>query len=310
MFRKSMKVMGVGAVLGVGGMGYVYQMRLKQNSSVSAEDFNGRQDQNALKAQIEKLMSPKGGADPVVLYRYSTCPFCGKVKAFLDLHKIPHDCVEVEPIFKSEIQTHGYFKVPQLRFNAKMLGPFLVDSDRIVDVLSEALPDPNWKKQLKDPKVQQWREFARERLVRYIVININTSLMESWRGYSYIDQHDTIAPHNKVFLKVLGAPVMYLVSQYKTLPTLKEKDGYDATKVPPAEALRGVLREWEKEGLGMKKFNGGDKPNVADVEVYGVLQSIRGHRVYSDIVRGSVTMKKWLDNMDSLMPPQPSTYKQ
>jgi len=40
---------------------------------------------------------------PFILYRYTTCPFCGKVKAFLDYYGIPYSIVEVEPMFKHEV---------------------------------------------------------------------------------------------------------------------------------------------------------------------------------------------------------------
>jgi len=40
---------------------------------------------------------------PFILYRYTTCPFCGKVKAFLDYYGIPYSIVEVEPMLKHEV---------------------------------------------------------------------------------------------------------------------------------------------------------------------------------------------------------------
>jgi len=48
------------------------------------------------------------------------------------------------------------------------------------------------------------RGWARERLVRFLVININRSLTEAFEGYAYIDQFDTIPTINKWFLKVVG----------------------------------------------------------------------------------------------------------
>ena len=33
--------------------------------------------------------------------------------------------------------------------------------------------------------------------------------LEAWRGYAYIDAFDTIPVVNKIFLKVVGAPIMY-----------------------------------------------------------------------------------------------------
>ena len=302
MIRKIAKYTALTGFVGAGIGTVMYKRRLKENSAVSAETFNAQQDQRAITQEISMLLSNKGGGNPAKLYRYSTCPFCGIVKAFLDLHNIPHECVEVEPIFKSEIASHRYSKVPQLQLQPTLYGPLLVDSGAIVDKLCEMLPSArsgseSWKKSLDNKDISKWREFARERLVRFIVININSSLLEAWRGYSYIDQHDAIAPHNKVFLKLIGAPVMYLVSRLKTLPTLEKQYGYESAKVPPKEALRKVMSEWAVDGLTGKAFHGGKVPDLADVEVYGVLQSIRGHRVYEE-VKSHSTVKEWLDRMD------------
>ncbi|KAJ6352065.1 hypothetical protein OIU76_001309 [Salix suchowensis] len=59
---------------------------------------------------VEKLM-PKD----VVLYQYEACPFCNKVKAFLDYYNIPYKVVEVNPISKKEIKWSDYKKVPILK---------------------------------------------------------------------------------------------------------------------------------------------------------------------------------------------------
>ena len=312
MMRKIAKYTAYTGVVGLGLGAMMYRRRLKENASVSAEVFNGQQDQKAVADELRTLLSNQGGANPAKLYRYSTCPFCGIVKAFLDLHKIPHECVEVEPIFKSEIASHRYTKVPQLQLQPTLYGPLLVDSGAIVDKLCEFIPHSrpagkDWQNATSEPEIKKWREFARERLVRFIVININSSLLEAWRGYSYIDQHDAIAPHNKLFLKLIGAPVMYLVSRLKTLPTLEKKYGYERAKVPPKEALRKVMSEWAVDGLTGKPFHGGKQPDLADVEVYGVLQSIRGHRVYEE-VQSHPPVKDWLNRMDKAVGKIASVY--
>ena len=46
--------------------------------------------------------------------QYEICPFCNKVKALLDLHKVPYETTEVNPLTKGEIKawSGGYRKVP------------------------------------------------------------------------------------------------------------------------------------------------------------------------------------------------------
>lgn len=50
----------------------------------------------------------------MILYQYKTCPFCSKVRAFLDYHGLPYDIVEVNPVMRKEIKWSAYRKVPIL----------------------------------------------------------------------------------------------------------------------------------------------------------------------------------------------------
>ncbi|KAB0406878.1 hypothetical protein E2I00_002007, partial [Balaenoptera physalus] len=50
----------------------------------------------------------------LTLYQYKTCPFCSKVRAFLDFHALPYQVVEVNPVRRAEIKFSSYRKVPIL----------------------------------------------------------------------------------------------------------------------------------------------------------------------------------------------------
>ena len=50
----------------------------------------------------------------LTLYQYATCPFCCKVRAFLNYYGISHDIVEVDPLFKTEAKWSKWGKVPVL----------------------------------------------------------------------------------------------------------------------------------------------------------------------------------------------------
>ncbi len=41
--------------------------------------------------------------DRIILYQYATCPFCNKVKVYLDYYGIPYEKVEVRPVPKSQL---------------------------------------------------------------------------------------------------------------------------------------------------------------------------------------------------------------
>ncbi|EAN93707.1 putative glutathione-S-transferase/glutaredoxin [Trypanosoma cruzi] len=293
--RKLLGATGLIGSLAIGGGYFTYQRRLKENRSCTAEEFNAAQNQEELSWALSHLRNPKEHPQ-ILLYRYSTCPFCGTAKALLDYAKIPHECVEVEPMFKKEISSFAYKKVPQLQFNVHGYnGPLVVDSEIIVSTLAKHV---GMEKQLKDPEVVKWREWARGPMVRLLTLEFNSSLYRAWCGYSYINNIDTIPYANKLFLKIVGAPVMYLVSQYITRPRLL-KSGHLHEGEDVKGRLHGEINTFIEKALlgGKKKFHGGSKPDLADLDTYGVLQSVRGHRVYEEIVQ-STPIKPWLDSMD------------
>lgn len=64
-----------------------------------------------------------GGGLRLTLYQYKTCPFCSKVRAFLDYYGLPYEIVEVNPVMRQEIKWSTYRKVPILMVNDDMVRP-------------------------------------------------------------------------------------------------------------------------------------------------------------------------------------------
>ncbi|XQJ25858.1 glutathione-S-transferase/glutaredoxin, putative [Leishmania guyanensis] len=300
--RKALIGTAVVGLVGLGGGYSMYQRRLRDNRNVTAEAFNAMQDATTLDEAFKKLCDPD--EHPLIqFYRYTTCPWCGTVKAFLDYNKVPHECVEVEPMFKTQLAESMYKKVPQLRFDSKTGSrSYLVDSQIIVDTLSEKM---GLGRQLKDEDVSKWRTWARSSLVRFVTLEFNRSLSAAWAGYSYIDDCNTIPYANKLFLKVIGAPVMYLVAMKVTKPRLV-KAGLMKADDDPKQRLHDEVNRFTSEALVDPKskrprtFHGGGKPDLVDLDTYGVLQSVRGHRIYNEMV-SETQIGPWLQAMDKLM---------
>lgn len=61
----------------------------------------------------------------LVLFQYQTCPFCCKVRAFLDYHGFTYDVVEVNPVMRQQTRWSTYKKVPILL--AKVDGGYQVN---------------------------------------------------------------------------------------------------------------------------------------------------------------------------------------
>ena len=50
---------------------------------------------------LSKEAVPSNAETPqIILYQYDVCPFCNKVKAYLDFKSIPYQAVEVNPLSK------------------------------------------------------------------------------------------------------------------------------------------------------------------------------------------------------------------
>ena len=56
--------------------------------------------------------SPEPNEGSITLYQFASCPFCNKVRTFLDYYGMKYKIVEVDPIFKKEIKFSEYRKVP------------------------------------------------------------------------------------------------------------------------------------------------------------------------------------------------------
>lgn len=67
-------------------------------------------------------MQAPGEGLRLTLYQYKTCPFCSKVRAFLDYHGLHYDVVEVNPVLRQEIKWSAYRKVPILMVDEDVVG--------------------------------------------------------------------------------------------------------------------------------------------------------------------------------------------
>lgn len=80
----------------------------------------------------------------LVLFQYQTCPFCCKVRAFLDYSGLTYSVVEVDSVLRQSLKWSPYKKVPSLLARRKD-GTYvqLTESSTIISVLSAYLLDPD-----------------------------------------------------------------------------------------------------------------------------------------------------------------------
>ncbi|XP_010273989.1 PREDICTED: prostaglandin E synthase 2-like isoform X2 [Nelumbo nucifera] len=193
-------------------------------------------------------LSPEFLPKEVVLYQYEACPFCNKVKAFLDYHHIPYKVVEVNPLSKKEIKWSDYKKVPILT----------VDGEQLVDSSGFVL----------------WVD---NHLVHILSPNIYRTTSEALESFDYITSNGNFSFTERLSVKYAGAAAMYFVSK-----NLKKK--YNITD--ERAALYEAAETWV-DALDGRDFLGGSKPNLADLAVFGVLRPIRYLKSGRDMVENT-----------------------
>ena len=93
----------------------------------------------------------------VTLYQYQNCPFCGKVRAFLDYYGVDYTIVEVNPLWKKEISFSKYRKVPFIFANGKQVSilVYMIDGRWVKNIPYHPIPAAP-----SDPPHQRGTTFA------------------------------------------------------------------------------------------------------------------------------------------------------
>lgn len=222
----------------------------------------------------------------VVLYQYEACPFCNKVKAFLDYYDIPYKVVEVNPINKKEIKWSDYKKVPILMVD----GEQLVDSSAIIDQLGHKLTLKKADSPSGDDEEKKWRGWVDNHLVHLLSPNIYRNTSEALESFDYITSNGNFSFTERLTAKYAGAAAMYFVSK-------KLKKKYNITD--ERTALYEAAETWV-DALNGREFLGGSEPNLADLAVFGVLRPIRYLRSGRDMVEHT-RIGEWYTRMERVV---------
>lgn len=134
---------GVGTVVGVGYAGFQALTRPQPDSRTQTQDafFVDRLPDVPI---TRRLQSARDKTDlDLVLFQYQTCPFCCKVRAFLDSQGLSYAVVEVDAVLRQSIKWSPYKKVPMLLAKCKD-GRYvqLTESSMIISILASVLADP------------------------------------------------------------------------------------------------------------------------------------------------------------------------
>jgi len=265
------------------------------------------------------------------LYQYQTCPYCCKVRAFLDYYGFSYEVVEVNPVTRSQIKfSKQYRKVPivvvqgcehkQLNdsaFVVSLLRTFIADPTKsLIDLIGfypyhrqidakgkETIDCQNkyfvmFQEQLKNDlaienkrEERQWREWVDTHFVHMISPNVYRTMgesLETFRWFSDVGDWNRNFPVWERYLAVYcGALAMYLIGK-----RLKKRHDIHDERA----SLFHACDTWIKAIGPDRKFMGGNEPNLADLALYGAINSFVGCRAFEEM-RENTKIGDWFDRV-------------
>lgn len=275
----------------------------------------------------------------ITLFQYQTCPFCCKARSFLDYFGLSYDVVEVNSVMRTQVKWSSYKKVPILVIQYGDKAIQLNDSTLIVSALYSILAsrddpqdvlkcypsykftdaedgkekleisnkyflmfqqgsegrDERSKEELAEER--RWRKWVDDVLVHMLSPNVYRTPSESLQAFNWFNEvgewekHFSFWERNLVIY--LGAAVMWMLGK-----RLKQRHHL---KADVRQSLYEECDVWARAVKKKKtKFMGGDSPNLADLNVFGVLLAIEGCEAFQDL-RENTKISRWFDDMKKVV---------
>lgn len=269
----------------------------------------------------------------LTLYQYQTCPFCCKVRAFLEFYGIPFKIVEVNPVMRQQLKFSKYKKVPILIVEEKESSKKhqLNDSSVIISILGSLFIDlPSGLETILKYYVplsytNEEGKTVEEVMNKYFIMfgdnykhNTEDYLKKErqWRKWADSEFVHVLSPNiyrsydealqsfnyfsevgewEKNFSTFERLIVIYVgaTAMYFVGKRLKKKH---ALKEDVRQSLYDACKKWMKEIGSKRKFMGGELPNLADLAVYGMLSSIEGCLAFQDLL-ANTNIGPWYYNV-------------
>jgi microsomal prostaglandin-E synthase 2 len=288
---------------------------------------------------MRKIINPNDttGLD-IVLFQFQTCPFCCKVRAFLDYAGLSYSVVEVDAVLRQSIKWSASKKVPIVLIRSKN-GQYvqLNDSSMIISAITSILIDPA-KNDIKDvanyypvstfsdvygtlhdignkyflmfqdkkptesketfDEERQWRSWADNHLVHLISPNVYRTYDEALETFKWFSQ---TGQWNTYFPSWEVNLMVHVgtFAMWLISKRLKKKHHLgDDVRVHLYDACDNWMKALEKK---QTKFFGGNKtPNLADLAVFGVLSSMEGCEAFKDCLENT-RIGQWFYEVKALV---------
>lgn len=224
------------------------------------------------------------------LYQYAVCPFCWKVKAILNYKRIPYETVEVNPINKKEIAfSPDYKKVP---IYIDLTGRQLNDSTPIMRHIDKQYPQERVFEidQEKVARENEWLKWSDETFVKSLPPLIYNGFGKAVRAFDYITEEGKFSWFQRQLIRYSGAFFMSLVAKKSA-----KRQGI----TDPVRHFQNCLKALEHELSSKSYLMGKEKPNGADLAIWGILASIRKLPDFK-WVKENPAVHAWFKRVESL----------
>nr|XP_027326904.1 prostaglandin E synthase 2 [Anas platyrhynchos] len=269
----------------------------------------------------------------LTLYQYKTCPFCSKVRAFLDYHGLPYEIVEVNPIMRKEIKFSSYRKVPILLANAgstlqlndssviiSAIKTYLISKRNSLEEIVSFYPPmktvTDQGKEVFEYGNKYWLMLDEKETKRvYPVKEVRVEEMK-WRKWAddwlvhlispnvYRTPREAFASFDYIvregkFGTVEGffAKYMGAIAMFFISKRLKKRHNL---RDDVRQDLYEAVDEWVKAIGKHRLFMGGNQPNLADLAVYGVLRVMEGLEAFDDMMVHT-KIQPWYQRMEEVI---------
>lgn len=220
----------------------------------------------------------------ITLYQYEVCPFCNKVRAYLDYNKIPYSIVEVDPMRKKELSfSPEYRKVPVAIVNDVQVN----GSANIIASVHTSVYGQD-EASLSDEE-KRWVAWVDDHLAHLIAPNIYRTTGESLQTFNYISENAKFTAWQKLYVRYSGAVAMFLVAK-------RSKKKYNIDE--PREALFTAINDWiaAVQKSGGPFLEGKKTPGVADLAVYGFMRAIATFDTFQDVKANCDGFEQWFED--------------
>nr|AUE23892.1 prostaglandin E synthase 2a [Coilia nasus] len=317
---RSARVMGCAFLLG-GGLGLYQTLKLTFQRHLAEE---------------ETKSSGSSGEVKLTLYQYKTCPFCSKVRAFLDFHSLPYEIVEVNPVMRKEIKWSSYRKVPILMVNdfhslpssthqqlndssviISTLKTFLISRERTIPQILECYPEMRSKndsgKEVVEFNNKYWVMVTGTDEEKLYPEKGSRKEEMKWRKWAddwlvhlispnvYRTPTEALASFDYIvregkFGTFEGFFAKYVGAGAMWLISKRLKNRHNLQNDVRQDLYKAV-NDWVAAVGKHRKFMGGEEPNLADLAVFGVLRVMDGLQAFDDMMENT-KIKPWYRRME------------